>query len=170
MKRLPVLMLAALTAVCGFGQTRYQDRGMWDLDLNSTVTIPHSSPSDAVGTLTLSGGYFVTRGLLLEGGVVGIFNANAKNVLLAGGARYFFRSATSSVRPFLGGAEGVNVLAVSGASNSNSLSLGTAGLRFYVARHVAIEFAYEFEYVHVAGLSLKDASDSVITLGFAHVF
>jgi hypothetical protein len=115
-------------------------------------------------------GYFVTRGWLIGAGLVGVFSKDTNDVFLDGGGRYFFKTGNPRILPYLGASAGVNILSVSGSSDSRFLAQAGAGVRCFVARHVAIDIGYTLEYVHVAGATFSESTASAITVGFAHVF
>jgi hypothetical protein len=148
----------------------YQGRGMWDLDISGFAIIPHTAPSSTVGLVQAEAGYFVSRGWLIGGGVTGVFNRDTQDVFLNGGARYFFKTRNPRILPYLGASAGVNILNVSGFSDSRFLAQGGGGLRCFVARHVAIDIGYTLEYIHLQDASFGDSTASAITVGFAHVF
>jgi len=148
----------------------YQGRGMWDLDLSGFAIIPHTAPSSTVGLVQAEAGYFVSRGWLIGGGITGVFNRDTQDVFLDGGARYFFKTGNPRILPYLGASAGVNILNLSGFSDSRFLAQAGGGLRCFVARHVAIDIGYTLEYVHLEGASFGDSTASAITVGFAHVF
>jgi len=148
----------------------YQGRGMWDLDLSGFAIIPHTTPSNTVGLVEAETGYFVSRGWLIGGGITGVFNRDTQDVFLDGGARYFFKTGNPRLLPYLGASAGVNILNISGFSDSRFLAQGGGGIRCFVARHVAIDIGYTLEYVHIQGASFKESTYSAITVGFAHVF
>ena len=148
----------------------YQGRGMWDADISGFVIIPHIDPSGStIGSVTGTGGYFVTRGLLVGMAVQALFVGSLKDVYLAGGGRYYFKTGSPKVLPYVGADAGVNVIA-DGSSTSNFLAQGSAGLRVFVTRHVALDFGYTLEYVHISGASFQESTASAITVGFAHVW
>jgi hypothetical protein len=148
----------------------YQGRGMWDLDFSGFAIIPHTGPSNTVGLVQAEAGYFVSRGWLIGGGVTGVFNKDTQDVFLDGGARYFFKTGNPRILPYLGASVGVNILNVSGFSDSRFLAQGGGGLRCFVSQHVAIDIGYTLEYIHLQGASFGDSTASAITVGFAHVF
>jgi len=160
-----------LFASAAFAQNDvYQDKGMLDVDASASATIPHSSPSDTTGVFVGEVGYFVNLGSLIALTVDATFRRGAQDVFLGGGYRYFFGSERSRVRPFVGAGAGGNIAHFSGDTNSNFLAQGKVGLRYFLAQHVALEVGYQFDYVHIAGASFAQSTQSVITVGFAHVF
>jgi hypothetical protein len=149
----------------------YQGRGMWDVGLEGTAIIPHSSPSYTVGEVSSETGYFVTRGSLISADVIASFSRGTDDIFLTGNYRYFFGKPTSKILPYLGGGAGGNILHVSGEGTvGNFLAQGGGGVRVFLAPHVAIDIGYTLDYVHVSGLGFKDSSYSEVTVAFAHVF
>ena len=148
----------------------YQGRGMWDLNFLGAVTIPHYSTSATTGFIQATGGYFVSRGSEIAVGVRGDFAQGAQNVALLGGYRYYFKTGNPRLLPFVGAAAGGNFLHVSGLTDSRFVADAAAGLRYFAARHVAIELAYDLEYIHVSGGSFSQSTVSTIAVGFAHTW
>lgn len=149
----------------------YQGAGMWNLDLEGSVLIPHISASDTVGLVIADGGYFVTRGLLIGGTVSALFQRNVHNVTLGAGGRYFFGHRTSRVLPYIGAAAGGTVGEAFGFGTSAHFSAEAGGgIRFFIVPHVAMDLGYELIYVRFPGAGFKESSISAITVGFAHVF
>lgn len=150
---------------------QYQGRGMWDINFQGSAMIPHSSAADSSGFVSGGLGYFVARKSEVGFSGSGLFVNGAQDVVLGGFYRQYLRGGDSRLIPFVGGAAGGNIAHASGfGANSNFAALGEAGLRVFVARHVALEIGYDLVYVHIAGLGFSDSSFSQISFGFAHVF
>lgn len=149
----------------------YQTAGMWNIGLSAAAFIPHYDPSQTFGLVSLETGYFVTRGSLIGADISAFFDGGSQDIFLAGKYRYFFGKATNKILPYLGGGAGGNIAHASGFGTAgNFLAEGGAGVRVFLAPHVAIDIGYSLEYVHVSGLGFKDSSFSLVTIGFAHVF
>jgi len=150
---------------------QYQGRGMWDVGLEGSATIPHSAVSDTSGFVSVGLGYFVSRGSEIGLLTSGLFVNGAQNVTLGGFYRYYFRTASPKVVPFVGAAAGGDIAHVSGyGASGNFAAIGNAGIRIFAARHVAFEIGYELLYEHLTGLGFSDSTSSQISIGFAHVF
>ena len=150
---------------------QYQGRGMWDINAQASAMIPHSSAADSSGFVSAGLGYFVARKSEVGFLGSGLFVNGAQDVVLGGFYRQYLKGGESRVIPFVGGAAGGNIAHASGfGTQSNFAALGEAGLRVFVARHVALEIGYTLVYVHVKGAGFSDSSLSQISFGFAHVF
>ncbi len=149
----------------------YQGKGMWDVDLNASATIPHVSGASTTGIVSGSLGYFVSRGSEVGIAASGVFVDGGQDVILGGDFRYYFRSPNPRLLPFIGGAAGVNIAHASGfGTQGNFGALGNAGLRIFVAPHVALQAEYTLLWVHVSGDTFAESSLSQLSVGFATVF
>jgi hypothetical protein len=149
----------------------YQGRGMWDVNFQGSVSIPHASASAYNGFAEGSAGYFVASKSEIGFAASGIFLQPLKDIVLGGYYRQYLRSGRNRVIPFVGAAAGSSIIHVSGfGTQGNFAAIGETGLRMFLAKHVAVEVGYKLVYVHVDGAGFKDSSLSQVSFGFAHVF
>ena len=154
------------------GETEgYLYKGAREIEFAGSGFISHSSASQSMGLVAATGGYFLSRGHQIGGGMTGMFSSGAHDVFVSGNYRYFVRTGDAKLFPFFGGGAGVNVAHLSGTGTGHNL-LGKAefGVRYFTVRHVAIDLAYDLQYVHVGGADFAASTYSAISVGFAHVF
>jgi hypothetical protein len=148
----------------------YQGRGMWDLNLAGSVMIPHASAASTTGFAQVTAGRFVSRGSETVVGVRGDFSQGVQDAVLLGGYRYYFKTGDPRLLPFVGAAVGGNFLHVPGLTDKRFVADAGAGLRYFLARHVAIELTYDLLYAHFAGASFSQSTSSTIAVGFSHTW
>lgn len=141
-----------------------------DFDISGFALIPNTQASATEGSFDTTIGYFVSRGSMIGGSVTGVFQQNSQDIFLSGGYRYYFRTGNSRFLPYVGASAGGNIIHIFGLTDTRFLATGGAGIRYFVARHVALDIGYTLDYVHVAGLGFGDSTLSAITVGFAHVW
>ena len=167
LRLLLVLCAGVVSASCSFGQ---QVKGDHELGLNGTFTVPHSSPSDADGTAQISYGYYFRRTDLLGFDLAVFVQKGSQAVYPQGRYRHLFSRKDAKVYPFVGAQAGGLLMRTGGSSTGNFLGAGEAGFKIFVSQRTALEIAYNLQYIQYSGGSFKDDSQSVITVGFTHIF
>lgn len=154
-----------------YTSTTFQHKGSKEIGLQFTGNIPHAAPSLWTGFAELHSGYFVSRGSVVGVDLLGIFDRDAQDIYLSGYYRYYFHTGNPKFFPFFGGSGGGNIFHIRGTSTAtNFVARGEAGVRYFVAKHVALDVGYNLVYIHVRGLGFKDSSTSQIGVGFSTVF
>jgi len=149
----------------------YLHKGLADLSVYATAIIPHSSVSDTLGEVSLDVGYHVTRGNTVGANFIGIFVNGGQDYFIAGFYRYYVHTSNPKLYPFFGGAGGGNIAHASGDGTAgNFLMRGEVGIRYFLAKHVALDTSYNLVYVHESGVPFKYSSYSQIGIGAAMVF
>lgn len=159
------------TATQTVPEDEYLRKGMGEISMFATAIIPNWSISDTVGEVSFDGGYHVTRGNTIGAEVIGVFENGAQQYFLAGSYHYYVHTGNPKLYPYFGVASGASIAHVGGyGTASNFLLAGQAGIRYFLAKHIALDTAYNLVYVHVSGVPFKYSSYSQIGLGFATVF
>ena len=180
---LALLICASALAQLGSLSDPYIDRGKIELGFSGNVTIPHSNAGATSGNLQVDGGYYVSRHSLI-GGEVGISGSSgAQTYALAGHYRYLFHTHNPKLFPFLGGSPGLGIAHLSSGNplvgpqrsvtNTRFTFRGEAGLKYFVARNVSVEAAYNLHYVlntNLGSLPGTSASASALVFGLAFTF
>jgi hypothetical protein len=147
----------------------YLYRGAVDLGFAASGIISHGATGSSVGMADVTGGYFLSRGNMIGGGMTGVFTSTSHDIFVSGNYRYFVKTGDPKLFPFVGGGAGINTLSGFG-SGHNLLGKAELGVRYFAARHVAVDVAYDLEYVRSAGADFSQSSYSAISIGFAHIF
>jgi hypothetical protein len=165
---LAVMLVMFAVSVPAFSQ---QAKGDSEIGLNGSFIIPHSDPSTTLGIAQISYGYYFRKNDLLGLDSVVIATKGLQDVFLQGRYRHLFSIKNPRIYPFLGAQGGINVTRLTGSPTTHD-ALGTAeaGLKFFVSQRSAFEIAYNFQYVHQAGMDFANSSSSVISFGFTHLF
>ena len=177
--------LAFLFCAIGLAQPKptadaYIERGKADLAFSGNVTIPHGSVSSTSGSVFVDAGYYASRSSLV-GGEVGVSAASGgQSFSLGAHYRYLFQTRNPKLFPFVGVSPGLGITHFSGSSNqivpvSSSTNTtfmlrGEAGVKYFVARNVAVEAAYNLSYSHAANVSFQNSSASRLVFGLAFTF
>lgn len=166
--RLSFMLCAGILLVpSGYGQ---QVKGDQELGLNGAFTVPHSSPSDANGEATVSYGYYFRRTDLIGADTVIFVQKDQQLVFLQARYRHLFGTKNAKAYPFVGAQGGGILTRSSGSTSGNGVGVAEAGLKLFVSQRTALELAYNFDYIQQSGGSFADNSESVISVGFTHIF
>lgn len=149
----------------------YLYRGALEVGVAGSGIVPHAAGGSSLGLADLSAGYFLSRGHMIGGGMTGIFTSDFQNVYLSGNYRYYIKTRDPRLFPFAGGGAGASMVHFANAGGGhNFLAKAEFGVRYFAARHVALDVAYNLQYVRVAGDDFLHSSYSAVSIGFAHIF
>lgn len=177
--RLLVLALGLLVLAASIPAFAQQEQGDTELGLNGSITIPHSSPSDTTGIVDVAYGYYFRQNDLIAGDATVLINKNSFGFGLLPHYRHLFPTGNPKVYPFLGIKPGIFIFHIkgsegfSGSTDVAFLGEAEAGVRFYLSQRSALDVAYNFDYQSSSfggGNSFADKSQSVILVGFTHIF
>lgn len=146
----------------------YLFKGAKEIEFLGSGFPSHSSSSNTLNLAGIMAGRFVSQGNMVGAGVM---TSGLHDIFVSGLYRYFIKTHDSKVYPFAGAGAGFNVAQTAASATSpNYLATAQVGLRYFAVRQIAIDMAYNLQYVHTSNANFGQSTSSGISVGFIHVF
>lgn len=146
----------------------YLFKGAHEIVMGGSGFVTHNSSSHGLSLAGFGANTFLSRGNMIG---VGLLTSGTEAVFMAGTYRYFVKTGDPRLFPFAGITGGTNLVQLSSSPvTPNYLARAELGMRYFVMRHVAIDVAYNLQYLHTRGFAFGSSTSSALSLGFAHVF
>jgi hypothetical protein len=150
------------------GTNGYLFKGAHEIVMSGSGFVTHNPSSNGMSLAGFGADTFVSRGDMIG---VGLLTSGIQAVFLAGTYRHYVKTRDARLFPFAGVTAGTNLVQLSSSPfTPNDLARAELGLRYFVMRHVAIDVAYNLQYLHTRGFAFGSSTSSAVSLGFAHVF
>lgn len=156
--------------------TDFIHRGSKDVSLFGTVVIPHYATGSTTGIATFRVGYYIGRSSMIGGDLTVLADSGGQLYVPGGFYRFVAHTGNPRFFPFVGAEAGAIIAHAGGAgvfrgsTDSRFAAKGEAGIKYFVARNVAFEGAYNLLWAHISGLGFSDSSVSAIVFGFSYTF
>ena len=152
------------------GDEPYIRRGYYDLAFSGGLARYHYNGGSTSGSVSADLGYYVSNRILMGAGLG--FSASSGMWAPSGGVHFRYLIPTRNPRAFIffGAAPEGRYLHrwLYGSSSTSQLLLTSeAGLKYFVARNVSVETAYNLAYIHQYGQFAYDQWTSMIVTGLA---
>ncbi len=158
------------------GEEPYIKRGYYDLAFSGGLARYHYNGGSTSGSVSADLGYYVSSRILMGAGI-GFSASSASPGMWAPSGRVHFRYLIPTRNPrafiFFGAEPEGRYLhrqLYGSSSTSQFLLTSEAGLKYFVARNVSVETAYNLAYIHQYGLFDYDQWTSMIVTGLAFTF